>query len=339
MEEQLKQLEKEAKKRIDGVSSVAGLETVRVKYLGRRGELTLYLRSIHRLPEAKRRDAGLAANEVKSKLEEAFNNKKILLEKGLVEEKIADEWLDVTQPGIRRKIGHLHPVTELINEVSEIFSSMGYEITEGPEVEDDYHNFEALNMPKEHPARDAWDTFYLKNGLVMRTHTSPVQIRAMKKRKPPVRIIVPGRTYRYEAEDASHLSVFHQIEGFVVDKNITFSDLKGTLTSVMKKLLGNDINLRFRPSYFPFTEPSAEVDVTCVACRGKGCSLCSKSGWLELLGAGMIHPQVLRNVSYDPEKVSGFAFGMGVERIIMIKYGINDIREFFKGDLRFMEQF
>lgn len=339
MENKLSQIEKEALKRIGGVESVPGLETIRVKYLGRKGELTSFLRSISNLPESERGKAGKRANDLKNKIEDEISKKIVLLEKGIVEEKVSGDFLDVTEPGIKRPLGHLHPVTQVMREIENIFISMGYEIAEGPEVEDDYHNFEGLNIPKEHPARDAWDTFWLTNGLLMRTHTSPVQIRTMKKRKPPLRILVPGRVFRYEAEDATHLSDFKQIEGFAIDKNISFADLKGTLTSLMKNLLGTSVKLRFRPSFFPFTEPSAEVDVSCVMCGGKGCRSCGGDGWLELLGAGMIHPQVLRNVGYDPEKVSGFAFGLGPERITMLKYRINDIREFMKNDLRFLEQF
>ncbi len=339
MEDKLKLIEKEALKRIGGVKSIAGLETIRVKYLGRKGELTSFLRNLHKLPEPEKRTAGKKANDLKNKIEQEIEKKRILLEKGVIQGRIEGEWLDVTQPGIVKPLGHLHPMTILIREIKEIFISMGYEIVEGPEVETDFYNFEALNIPKEHPARDAWDTYYLTNGLLMRTHTSPVQIRVMEKRKSPLRILVPGRVYRYEAEDATHLSVFNQVEGFVVGKNISFSDLKGTLTSLVKSLLGSSIKLRFRPSFFPFTEPSAEVDVTCVICGGKGCRSCGGDGWLELLGAGMIHPQVLRNVGYDPEKVSGFAFGLGPERIAMLKYRIDDIREFMKADMRFLNQF
>ena len=335
----LKEMEKEALKRINGVSSVAGLETVRVKYLGRKGELTNYLRNLHKLSLKDRKKSGQEANSLKEKLETEISSKKILLEKGLIQEKITEEFADITQPGIRNKLGHLHPITQTIREIENIFKSLGYEVVEGPEVEDDYHNFEALNIPKEHPARDAWDTFWLTNGLLMRTHTSPVQIRAMKNKKPPLKVIVPGRTYRYEAEDATHLSVFHQIEGFVVSDNISFADLKGTLDQLMKSLLGPNIKLKFRPSFFPFTEPSAEVDVSCFKCGGKGCSTCGGDGWLELLGCGMIHPNVLRNVGYDPDKFSGFAFGLGPDRIAMLKYQIEDIREIMKGDLRFINQF
>jgi len=339
MENKLLQLEKEALKRIGGVESVPGLETIRVKYLGRKGELTSFLRGLYKIPEIERKQVGKQANKLKEKIERLIENKKILIKKGSIEGKIESEWIDVTQPGVRPRTGHLHPVTKMLNDLFSIFSSMGYEIVEGPDVEDDYHNFEALNMPPEHPARDAWDTFYLTNNLVMRTHTTPIQIRVMSKRKPPLKVLAPGRVYRYEAEDATHLSVLHQLDGFVVGKNISFSDLKGTLISVMKILLGKDIKVRFRPSYFPFTEPSAEVDVSCVMCGGKGCKSCGGDGWLELLGSGMINPQVLRNVGLDPEKYSGFAFGMGVERLAMLRYRIDDIREFMKGDLRFLEQF
>jgi phenylalanyl-tRNA synthetase alpha chain len=339
MSEKIKELEKEAMKRINGVSSVAGLDTVRVKYLGRKGELTSLLRSLHKLSLEKKKEMGRKANELKNLLEKEIEEKKILLEKGLIKEKIDEEHIDITQPGTRRAYGHLHPITQVIREIEDVFKSMGYEVVEGPEVETDFYNFEGLNIPKEHPARDAWDTFWLTNGLLMRTHTSPVQVRAMKERKPPLKIIVPGRTYRYEAEDATHLSVFHQLEGFAVGKDISFADLKGTLDQLMKRLLGKDTKLRFRPSFFPFTEPSAEVDVSCFKCGGSGCSSCGHSGWLELLGSGMIHPNVLRNVGYDPNEVSGFAFGLGPERIAMLKYQIDDIREFMKGDLRFLNQF
>lgn len=333
------EIEKEALKRINGVESIQGLETIRIRYLGRKGELTSLLRSLVSLSQAKRKLIGKKANELKNRIEKAIEDKKILLKKGLIEGKIKEEWLDVTQPGIRRPLGHLHPITSLIREIEDIFKSMGYEIVEGSEVENDWYNFEGLNIPQEHPARDAWDTFWLTNGLLMRTHTSPVQIRVMEKRKPPLRILAPGRVYRYEAEDATHLSVFHQAEGFVVDKDISFSDLKGTLNALMKSLINKDIKLRFRPSFFPFTEPSAEVDVTCIMCGGKGCRSCGGDGWLELLGAGMIHPQVFRNVGYNPDEFSGFAFGLGIERIAMLKYRVDDVREFMKGDLRFLNQF
>lgn len=335
----LENIEKEASKRIDGVASIAGLETIRVKYLGRSGELTKVLRSLHKYSENERKIIGKEANELKVKLEKAIEDKNNLFKSGEVRGKVEGEWVDVTEPGKKINIGHLHPVTLLIEELNEIFKSMGYEIADGPEVEDDYHNFESLNMPKEHPARDAWDTFYLNEGFVMRTHTSPVQIRVMENRKPPLKVIAPGRVYRYEPEDSTHLSVFNQLEGLVIDENISFSDLKGTLNVVMKSLLGKDIKLRFRPSYFPFTEPSAEVDISCIMCKGKGCRSCGGDGWLEMLGAGMVHPKVLRNVGYDSEKYSGFAFGLGVERIAMFKYRIDDIREFMKGDLRFLNQF
>jgi len=339
IKEKLEELEKEALKRIGGVVSVPGLETIRVKYLGRKGELTSFLRSLYKFTEAEKKVLGKKANELKSRLEEDIENKKNILLKGSVQGKIEEEWIDVTEPGIKMPLGTLHPVTKLMFEVKDIFKSMGYEIAQGLEVEDDYHSFDALNIPPEHPARDAWDTFYLTNGLLMRPHTSPVQIRVMENRKPPLRVLAPGRVYRYEAEDATHLSVFHQIEGFVVDNNVSFSDLKGTLSSVMKSIFGKDVKLRFRPSFFPFTEPSAEVDISCVMCGGNGCRSCGEDGWLEMLGAGMIHPQVFRNVGYVPEKVSGFAFGMGAERIAMLKYRIDDIREFMKADIRFLEQF
>ncbi|NTU69829.1 phenylalanine--tRNA ligase subunit alpha [bacterium] len=339
MDNTLNQLEKEAIKRINGVYSVPGLETVRVKYLGRKCELTLLLKSLYKLSESQRKTLGSKANALKQELEVLIKNKKILLEKGIIDEKLTEDWTDITQQGVKKARGHLHPVTQVMEEIKSIFKTMGYEIAQGPEVENDYYNFEGLNIPKEHPARDAWDTFWLKNGLLMRTHTSPVQIRAMEGRKPPLRIIAPGRTYRYEAEDATHLSIFNQIEGFAVDENISFSDLKGTLEHLMKSLLGEKTRLKFRPSFFPFTEPSAEVDVSCFKCGGKGCRTCGGDGWIELLGAGMIHPQVLRNVGYDPEKYSGFAFGLGPERIAMLKYEVDDIREFMKGDLRFLNQF
>ncbi len=339
MLDKLKDLEKEVLKMIGGVESVTGLETIRIKYLGRKGELTAFLRSLHKMAEPKRRTIGRKANELKKKIEKTIDDNKTLLQKGLIEGKVKEEWIDVTQSGTKRLLGHLYPVTQAIEEIRCIFESMGYEVVDGPEVEDDYHSFGALNILPEHPARDAWDTFYLTNGLLMRPHTSPVQIRTMKKRKPPLRFIVPGRVYRYEAEDATHLSVLHQLEGFAVDSNISFADLKGTLLSLMRSLFGKKTKLRFRPSFFPFTEPSAEVDVTCVVCGGKGCRSCGGDGWVELLGAGMIHHQVLRNVGYNPEKVSGFAFGIGLDRIAMIKYRIEDIRDLMKNDLRFLRQF
>jgi phenylalanyl-tRNA synthetase alpha chain len=319
--------------------SAAELEDVRVRYLGRQGVLTQLLRSLGALPAAERPAVGSAANDAKRELE-------ALLDGRLVEARDAErararrqERLDLTLPGRRPSPGAIHPLTRVHDEIVTIFGGLGFSLAEGPEIESDYYNFEALNIPSDHPARDMQDTFYLPGGLLLRTHTSPVQVRTMLAQPPPVRIVVPGRVHRRDIPDASHSPVFHQVEGLAVDRNVTMADLKGTLELFAREMFGPRSRIRFRPSFFPFTEPSAEVDVVCFLCGGGGCRVCKQSGWLEILGSGMVHPQVLRNVGYDTEEVTGWAFGMGIERIAMLKYGVDDIRLFYENDLRFLAQF
>ena len=314
------------------------VEQVRVKYLGKKGALTLLLRAVPKLPAKERPIVGQEANEAKGKIESEIERR---LAEWKAEEhrlKLQLQKIDLTLPGRRPSLGTIHPLNRVLDEIIEIFLGLGFAIAEGPEVESDFYNFEALNIPKDHPARDMQDTFYLLGDVLLRTHTSPVQIRTMMAQEPPVRIICPGKVYRRDA-DITHSPMFHQVEGLAVDKAITMGDLKGTLALFAREMFGVDAEIRFRPSFFPFTEPSAEVDVRCFFCRGEGCRVCKQSGWLEIGGSGMVHPQVLRNVGYDPEEVTGWAFGMGVERIAMLKYGIDDIRLFFEGDLRFLSQF
>jgi phenylalanyl-tRNA synthetase alpha chain len=328
----------EARAAIGRAASSTQLEELRVRYLGRQGTLTLLLRSLGSLAAAERPRVGAAANEAKRELE-------ALLEVSLGETREAERRLararqriDLTLPGRRPPPGGVHPLTRVQDEIVGTFVGLGFSVAEGPEIEDDYHNFEALNIPRDHPARDMQDTFYLSEDTLLRTHTSPVQIRTMQAQPPPVRIICPGRVYRRDA-DITHSPMFHQVEGLAVDRNISMGDLKGTLELFAREMFGARSKIRFRPSFFPFTEPSAEVDVLCFLCGGDGCRVCKQSGWLEILGSGMVHPQVLRNVGYDPEEVTGWAFGMGVERVAMLKYGIDDIRLFFENDLRFLRQF
>lgn len=325
----------DALKEISAAVDEEGREAVKVKYLGRKGILTQFLRNISGLPEAERPQAGQRANQVKKALEEALETAAAGVNVG---GKGIHTGIDVSLPGRLQSAGTLHPITQATREICDILTRMGFEIKEGPEVESDYYNFEALNIPKNHPARDMQDTFYISDGIVLRTHTSPTQPRVMEKQPPPVRIIAPGKVYRCDS-DLTHTPMFHQVEGLLVDRNVSFGDLKGTLTAFIHQMFDDRISLRFRPSFFPFTEPSAEVDIVCVICRGKGCRVCSQTGWLEVLGAGMVHPAVFENVGYDTERFSGFAFGMGVERMAMLKYGIDDIRKFFENDLRFLRQF
>jgi phenylalanyl-tRNA synthetase alpha chain len=319
--------------------SAADLEEIRVRFLGRQGILTQLLRSLGTLPAAERPLVGAAANEAKRALE-------ALLDGRLVEAREAErararrqQRLDLTLPGRRPPLGAIHPLTRVHDEIITVFAGLGFSVAEGPEIETDYYNFEALNIPSDHPARDMQDTFYLPGGLLLRTHTSPVQIRTMLAQRPPVRIVVPGRVHRRDIPDASHSPVFHQVEGLAVDRHVTMADLKGTLELFARELFGPRSRIRFRPSFFPFTEPSAEVDVLCFLCGGDGCRVCKQSGWLEILGSGMVHPQVLKNVGYDTEEFTGWAFGMGIERIAMLKYGVDDIRLFYENDLRFLSQF
>ena len=317
----------------------AALEAARVKYLGKKGELTGVLRMMGKLTPEERPVMGQLANEVRATIEEAIAEKKTVLAEKMLEAKLAAEKLDVTMPGRVQKIGHRHPLTLVMRDLEDIFIGMGFSIVEGPEVEYDYYNFQALNIPEDHPARDTQDTFYITDNILLRSQTSPVQARTMEKQKPPIRIISPGRVYRSDAMDATHSPLFHQMEGLVVDEGITMGDLKGMLEAFAKTEFGEDTRIRFRPHHFPFTEPSAEVDISCFMCGGKGCRLCKGEGWIEILGAGMVHPNVLSMCGIDPEKYSGFAFGMGVERIAMLKYHIDDIRHFYENDVRFIEQF
>ena len=314
------------------------IQGVRTKYLGRKGEFTIRLREMGNLPAEQRPLYGQAANQWKSRLEKEIEQALERQGQRRKEEPIPWEGIDFTLPGRRPSFGSLHLITQVTDEIQSIFKRLGFEISEGPEVELDYYNFEALNFPKDHPARDMQDTFYFTPNIVLRTHTSPVQVRTMEGRKPPLRVIAPGRVYRHDS-DPTHSPMFHQVEGFIVDKHVTFADLKGTLTFFVHQFFGSDVQMRFRPSFFPFTEPSAEVDIQCVICRGNGCPVCKKSGWLEILGSGMIDPEVFRFVDYDPEIYSGFAFGLGVERIAMLQVGLSDIRIFFENNLQFLRQF
>lgn len=321
-----------------GVKTLSELQQLRVKYLGKRGLITERLKALPTISPEMRPAYGRAVNEVKTYIEHEIKNIESALKDEDHKKRILSETIDITLPGRFSQFGREHPINKILAEISQIFISMGFEIEEGPEVELDYYNFEALNIPKNHPARDMQDTFYISEEVVLRTHTSPVQIRVMEKRKPPLKIIAPGKVYRCDA-DISHTPMFHQVEGFMVDKDIAFSDLKGVLKEFINTMFGAEISLRFRPSFFPFTEPSAEVDMGCIFCSGDGCRICKNTGWLEILGAGMINPRVFEMVGYDPEIYSGFAFGMGVERIAMLKYSIDDIRIFFENDLRFLRQF
>ena len=324
---------------IQNINSAKDLEEFRVKYLGRKGIIAQLTSSIPTLPLQERSSFGQQVNALKNKILSLIDEKQKAINTKTPESKGIS--CDIGMPGIAQELGHLHPVTQIIDEVCAIFNRMGFSVVEGPEIETEYNNFTGLNIPLEHPSRDVFDTFYLKrkDKLLLRSHTSPVQIRVMKSRKPPLAVVVPGRVYRPDAVDASHSFMFHQIEGFMVDRDIKFSDLKGMLEIFAKGVFGKDIKMRFRPHFFPFTEPSAEVDISCIICKGKGCSVCGRKGWLEILGSGMIHPNVFKHVGYNPKIYTGFAFGMGIERIAMLKYGINDIRLFFENDLRFLKQF
>ena len=338
MSDDLQKLETSALAELEKATNEDQAQAIRTKYLGRKGLLTGLLRNIAQVPDAEKRLFGKRCNEVKdilsAKIDEVLFQQTFLKKSdGLLKEKI-----DVTIPGKSVKYGRIHPVIQVRREICAIFASFGFSIVEGPEVELDYYNFEALNIPKDHPARDMQDTFYIEENIVLRTHTSPVQVRIMEKVQPPVRILSPGRVYRRDS-DVSHTPMFHQIEGLLVDKGVSFADLKGILTAFLKKIFGVDTTLRFRPSFFPFTEPSAEVDIRCVICKGNGCRVCGQSGWLEILGSGMVDPAVFKNVGYDSEEYSGFAFGLGLERIAMLKYGVSDIRLFFENDIRFLNQF
>jgi phenylalanyl-tRNA synthetase alpha chain len=334
--EAVKNLETAALQEIQEANNPDDLELVRVKYLGRKGALTVILRGLGKLDPEVRRGVGQEANRAKVELEEVLEQAQRALKEAA--RRAASSAIDVTLPGRRNFRGRLHPLNQTMAEVCDIFLHLGFEAVEGPEVELDWYNFEALNLPPDHPARDMQDTFYFNDKVLLRTHTSPMQIRTMEKRQPPVRIIAPGKVYRRDS-DITHSPMFHQVEGLLVDRGVTFADLKGVLTAFVHQMFGPEVGVRFRPSYFPFTEPSAEVDIECVICRGEGCRVCKTTGWLEVLGSGMVHPAVFEAVGYDPETYTGFAFGLGVERIAMLKYGIDDIRLFFENDLRFLRQF
>ena len=338
IQERLGRLEEEALAELRASRGAVEIQAVRTKYIGRKGLLTNFLREMGQLPVEERPALGQLANQLKAALEEATEQ---ALEKEHQRQK-ADQLLhagvDISMPGRRPSLGSTHLITQVTEEIISIFERLGFEVSEGPEVELDYYNFEALNFPKDHPARDMQDTFYFSPNVVLRTHTSPVQVRTMEKRQPPLRVIAPGRVYRHDS-DPTHSPMFHQVEGFVVDHEITFADLKGTLTFFVHQFFGPNVQMRFRPSFFPFTEPSAEVDIQCVICQGKGCPVCKKSGWLEILGSGMIDPEVFHFVGYDPEVFTGFAFGLGVERIAMLQVGLSDIRIFFENNLQFLKQF
>ncbi|MBW1799725.1 MAG: phenylalanine--tRNA ligase subunit alpha [Deltaproteobacteria bacterium] len=335
MKDKFLQIEERALERLDAINAFSELESFRIEFLGKKGLIAALMKQMKGLPPEKRPEIGRLANQVKGHLAERFEQVRGRLES----RKEKDGSLrDVTLPGRAPQRGHLHPITQVIGEICHIFMKMGYRVVKGPNVELDYYNFEALNIPRDHPARDMQDTFYVSDNVVLRTHTSPMQVRTMESQSPPVSVIVPGKVYRRDS-DVSHTPMFHQIEGLLVDKGVTFGDLKGTLTLVVRQMFGRDTALRFRPSFFPFTEPSAEVDIRCVICRGKGCRTCGHTGWLEILGSGMVDPEVYGFVDYDPEVYSGYAFGLGIERIAMLKYGIDDIQLFFKNDMRFLKQF
>ena len=339
MKEQLSAIKAAAEARLKEAADLAELEQLRIKFLGKKGELTAAMKEMGKLSKEERPAMGKLANEVRSFVENALSEKAEALTKAAAAAKLRNETLDVTVPGKRPVYGKKHPLTTVLDDLKDIFIGMGFSIAEGPEVELDYYNFEALNIPKDHPARDTQDTFYIDENIVLRTQTSPVQVRVMENQKPPIRVIAPGKVFRSDTVDATHLPVFHQIEGLVVDKGITMADLKGTLEVFVKKLYGEDTKLRFRPHHFPFTEPSAEVDISCFNCGGEGCRICKGEGWIEILGCGMVHPKVLKNCDIDPEIYSGFAFGIGLERVTMFRYDIDDLRLFFENDIGFLKQF
>jgi len=334
----IEQLQADALAEVGAASDLSGLDRVRVRYLGKSGLLTAQLKQLGRLPKEERPMAGQAINQAKVRLQRAIEARKSGLEQDALTKRLAAERIDVTLPGRGQRPGGLHPVTRTLQRIERLFANAGFSVAEGPEIEDDFHNFEALNIPAHHPARAMHDTFYFDQHLLLRTHTSPVQIRVMKDAEPPLKIIAPGRVYRCDS-DLTHTPMFHQVEGFLVDQQASFADLKGVLYDFLTRFFERELRLRFRPSYFPFTEPSAEVDIECVMCGGDGCRVCGHSGWLEVLGCGMIHPEVFRHVGIDDEKFTGYAFGMGVERLAMLRYGVNDLRLFFENDLRFLRQF
>jgi len=337
MEQELNTLQALARKELNAVVDSAQLEDFRIKFLGRKGEFSSIMKGLGKVPKEDKPRLGQLANSVKKELESLFDKKKLSLNASSATS-TGDAAIDLSLPGRKPETGKLHPVTQIMNEVCAIFESLGFSVAEGPDVEHDHYNFEALNIPAHHPARDMHDTFYVSDSILLRTHTSPMQARIMETQQPPLRVIAPGKVYRCDS-DITHTPMFHQVEGFLVDKNVSFADLKGVLTIFTQKMFDKKLDLRFRPSFFPFTEPSAEVDIACVMCNGKGCRVCKQTGWLEILGSGMIDPEVFKKVGYDPEVYSGFAFGLGIERIAMLKYGIDDIRLYYENDLRFLSQF
>ena len=337
--EQLEQIRAEAEAAMENAASLQELDAVRVKYLGKKGELTAVLKTMGKLSPEERPKVGQMANEVREVITAGIDRRNELLKAAQQELKLKAETIDVTLPGTKVEIGHRHPLSIVLDEVKEIFLGMGFEVVGGPEVEWDYYNFEALNIPKDHPARDTQDTFYITENMLLRTQTSGVQIRTMENKKPPIRMIAPGRVFRSDAVDATHSPLFHQIEGMAIDEGITMGDLKGTLETFAKKLYGEQTKIRLLPHHFPFTEPSCEIDVSCFKCGGCGCSMCKGEGWIEILGGGMVHPKVLRTGGIDPEKYSGFAFGVGLERIAMFRFGLDDMRLLYENDVRFLDQF
>lgn len=341
MEERIERLRIEALAAIRAAKSLAELDAVRVKYLGKKGAFTAILRGMGNVSKEERPTIGKIVNIAKAKVEAAIEKQNGALKADALKARLASEKIDVTLPGRVNTLGHLHPLTQTLERIKDIFFRMGFSVEEGPEIEKDYYNFEALNLPKDHPARDMQDSFYITEDILMRSQTSPVQARTMEKNEAnaPIRMIAPGRVYRRDEYDATHSPMFTQVEGLVIDKGITLADLKGTLELFLHQIFNDDIGVRFRPSFFPFTEPSAEVDISCVMCHGKGCRVCKGTGWLEILGSGMVHPHVLEMSGYDLKKVSGFAFGMGVERIAMLSYGVDDLRLFYDNDMRFLRQF
>ena len=340
MEQELQRIKEEALSAIKSASDEQALQDVRVKYLGKKGEVTALLKGLGKLSPEERPKMGALVNAVRQALEEEIDALKTSMEVAAMNARLEEEKIDITLPGRAPKTGHIHPLTTVNEMIEDFFMKMGYTVEEGPEIEQDHFNFECLNLPKDHPARDMQDSFYITENFLLRTHTSPVQARTMQRHEPnsPIRMIAPGKVYRWDY-DATHSPVFHQVEGLIIDEHITFADLKGTIETFLRHMFGDETKVRFRTSFFPFTEPSAEVDISCVMCGGEGCRVCSYTGWLEILGCGMVHPRVLELNGYDPNKVKGFAFGMGVERIAMLLYGIGDLRLFFEDDIRFLEQF
>lgn len=336
--ENLEPIATEAKEAIGNAEDTAALEQLRVEYLGKKGKVTSLLKGLGKLPAEEKPAAGAKINVVKQELQEMIAQRKAVLESSKVAEQLAQETIDVTLPGRGQSTGGIHPVTRTIERIEDFFLSIGFDVVEGPEIEDDYHNFEALNIPAHHPARAMHDTFYIDETTVLRTHTSPVQVRVMESQQPPLRVVCPGRVYRCDS-DLTHTPMFHQVEGLLIDEHSSFADLKGVVEDFLRVFFEKELSVRFRPSYFPFTEPSAEVDIQCVNCGGSGCRVCSHTGWLEVMGCGMVHPRVFEYSNIDTEKYAGFAFGMGVERLAMLRYGVNDLRLFFDNDLRFLEQF